>query len=97
MARTIAIQNSDEVMAMLGTPGAYYRGRWEDVKITGVSKDKEVPLEVRKSLVGLIIPTIFTKEKIEEQTGLKFPVPDQSRLAYTADVISVLDNAGICM
>ena len=94
MARTIAIQNSDEVMAMFGTPGTYYRGKWEDVQITGVSQDEDVPLEVRTALVGLSIPTIFSKESIERQTGATFPIPDGSRLAYCIDVAERLKSAG---
>ena len=94
MARTIAIQNSEEVMAMFGESGTFYRGKWEKVKVTKVGIDEDTPLEVRKSLVGLVIPTIFTKERIEEQTGVTFPIPDESRLAYSLDVISTLNSAG---
>lgn len=94
MARTMRVQGTDEVMAMFGTPGTYYRGKWEDVTITGVNKDKDVPLEVRTALVGLTIPTIFTKEQIEEQTGASFPIPENSRFAYALDVVDVLKSAG---
>lgn len=94
MARTIAIQNSNEVMAMFGKPGTYYRGKWEDVQITGVSQDEDVPLEVRTALIGLTVPTIFTKESIERQTGVSFPIPENSRLAYCIDVAERLKSAG---
>lgn len=94
MARTVAIQNSNEVMAMYGVPGTFYRGKWEKVKVTRVGTDEDTPLEVRKSLVGLVISTIFTKERIEEQTGVTFPIPKESRLAYSPDVIGVLKSAG---
>ena len=50
--------------------------------------------DVTKSLVGLVIPTIFTKEGIEEQTGATFPIPEGSRLAYAPDVIEALNSAG---
>lgn len=94
MSRTIAIGGSDEVMAMLGSPGTYYRGKWQDVRITGVGSDEDTPLNVRESLVGLTVPTIFTKEQIRKQTGKSFDiVPDGARLAYMPDVISVLAKA----
>jgi hypothetical protein len=94
MARTIQIQGSDEVMAMFGTLGTYYRGKWEDVSIIRQSEDEDVPLEVRTALVGLTIPTIFTKESIEKQTGAKFPISERSRFAYCVDVIDALKSAG---
>jgi hypothetical protein len=94
MAKTITIHGTDEVMAELGTPGTFYRGRWEDVKIVEVSEDKDVPLEVRTALLNLTVPTIFTKESIKRQTGADFPIPDGSRLAYCSDVIDVLKKAG---
>ena len=94
MARTIQIQGTDEVMAMFGKIGTYYRGKWENVWITGVSKDKDIPFEIRSSLIGLTIPTIFTKESIEKQTGLKLPIPENSRLAYCVDVAEALESCG---
>ena len=62
--------------------------------VIGVSKDENIPLEVRSGLVGLIVPTIFTKESIEKQTGLTLPIPENSRLAYCVDVVEVLKSAG---
>jgi len=94
MARTIQIQGSDEVMAMFGKPGTYYHGRWENVRITGVSQDEDIPLEVRTALVGKTIPTIFTKKSISEQTGANFQIPDGSKLAYCLDIAEVLRLAG---
>ena len=94
MARTIQVQGTDEVRAVFGKPGTYYRGKWEAVIITGISKDEDVPLEVRTALVGLTIPTIFTKESIERQTGASLPIPENSRLAYCIDVAEVLKSAG---
>ena len=94
MALTVQIQGSDEVMAMFGEQGVYYRGKWENVTITGVSKDEDVPLEIRKCLVGLTVPTIFTKESIEKQTSARFPIPEGSRLAYCIDVAKTLESAG---
>jgi len=95
MSRTIIIHGSDkEVMAMFGQSGHYYRGRWQNVKITGIDDNEEIPLDVRKSLVGLVIPTIFTKEQIESETGKTFPITERSRLAYSQDVISALKKTG---
>jgi len=94
MAQTIQIQGTDEVMVMFGKPGNYYLGKWENVRITGVSKDENIPLEVRRGLVGLIVPTIFTKESIEEQTGLTLPISKNSRLAYCTDVAKALESVG---
>lgn len=90
MARTMAIMGSDEVMAMFGTVGNFYRGKWENIKVTGVGPDEDTPLEVRRSLVGLVISTIFTKESIERQTGANFYIPVGSRLAYSTNVIDML-------
>jgi len=88
------IIGSDEVMAMFGVLGTFYRGKWQKVKVTEVGTDENTPLEVRKSLVGLVVPTIFTKEGIEQQTGATFPIPKGSRLAYSSDVIETLKSAG---
>ena len=93
MARTIFILGSDEVMASFAEPGTFYRGKWQDINIIGVSKDKETPLDIRKSLVGLTIPTIFSKEQLESQR-VKLPIPGNSRLAYVHDVIDTLNTAG---
>lgn len=96
MSRTVMLHGSTngEVLAMFGEPGHFYRGKWVNVRVTGISKDEDTPLEVRKSLVGLIIPTIFTKERIEEQTGAKFPIPEGSRLAYADNVRGILKAKG---
>ena len=91
--RTIIIHGSDEVMAALGTPGTFLRGKWRDVKVTKVGEDKDTPLEVRKSLVGLTIPTIFGKQQLESQ-GVNLGIPNNSRLAYSTDVIDALKSAG---
>ena len=94
MGRTVMIAGSEDVLAMFGSPKTFYRGRWRNVRITGVSEDEDVPIEVRRSLVGLTIPTIFTKERIEEQIGTELPIPNKSILAYSPDVISALESAG---
>ena len=94
MNRTIQIQGTDEVMAMFGEMGVFYRGKWKDVIITKPTEDKDVPLEVRTALVGLTIPTIFTKESIEKQISASFPIPEKSRLAYCIDIIEILKSAG---
>ncbi len=93
-ARIIPIKGSDTVMAVFGKPGIFYKGEWKDVKITNVGTDKDTPLNIRKSLVGLTIPTIFSKEQIESQTKSTFLIPKGSRLAYSTDVITALESAG---
>lgn len=94
MARTITIHGSDEVMAMFVQSGTFYRGKWENIRVTHVGTDENTPLEVRRSLVGLVIPTIFTKEQIEKQIGAEISIPSESRLAYALDVIGALKSAG---
>lgn len=93
MKRTISIYGSDFVLALYLRPGHYYRGKWENVLITGVGKDEDTPLEVRTALVGLTIPTIFTKETVEEQIGVDIQIPEGLRLAYCTDVIDALKSA----
>ncbi len=94
VSRTVRIMGSQDVMAQFGSPETFYRGRWQNVKVTEIGPDEDTPLEVRRSLVGLVVPTIFTKESIEEQTGVEFPIPAGSRLAYTPDVVEALNRAG---
>lgn len=92
MVRTVIIHGSDEVMAMLGSRGTFYRGKWQEIKVTEVGDDKDTPLDVRRSLVGLTIPTIFDKQQLESQ-GINLKIPDNSRIAYSTDVIDVLRDA----
>lgn len=87
------IDGSDEVKATLGSWGTSYRGRWQNVRVIKVGKDENTPLEVRKSLVGLIIPTIFDGQQINLQ-GIDIGIPDNSRLAYASSVIDALRSAG---
>lgn len=87
--RTIEIRNSDEVLAMLGTSGVFYRGKWQDVVITKVGEDENTPLSVRESLVGLTIPTIFGQKQLESQ-GVNLPICYGSRLAYADSVVNAL-------
>ena len=90
--KTIPIGNSEEVFAALGTPGTFYRGKWQGIKITQIGKDDDVPFEVRKSLVGLIVPTIFGKSQLELQ-GVDLHLPDNSRLSYCMDIVESLKSA----
>jgi len=100
--RTTAVPKSEEVMAMFIEPMVSYRGKWQDIKITKVSGDEDLisralsDLESRrKSLVGLTIPTIFSKEQLESQEAeLPNKISDNSRLAYVPDVVNVLETAG---
>ena len=95
MPGTIMIHGSDgEVMAQLGSPGEFFRGKWVNVKITEVCSDEDVPLAVREALVGAVIPTIFTIEQIKNQAGTDFDLQPDARLAYASDVIDFLKNIG---
>ena len=86
--------NDDEVYAACGAPNIFLRTRREKIRVTGVATDEHTPLVVRESLVGLVIPTIFTKEGLEWQIGSMLPIPNGSRLSYAPVVISVLKSAG---
>ena len=90
---TITIHGSDEVMAALSDLGTFYRGKWQDVQIKDVSEDEDTPLNVRKSLVGLTVPTIFGKEQLGLQ-GVNLQIPENSRLTYVPEVVDVLKSAG---
>jgi len=90
--RTIIIHGSDEVMAMLGSQGTFYRGKWQDIRVTKVGEDDDTPLDVRRSLVGLTVPTIFNTEQLGSQ-GVNLEIPNNSRLSYASDVIDVLKDA----
>ena len=63
MVRSFQIEGTDEVMAMFSTPGEYYKGKWEDIRISAVGNNAEVPLEVRIALLGLTISTISLNGK----------------------------------
>ena len=92
MIKTIPIKDSEEVMAELGTQGLFFRTKRENVRITGISNNTNIPLEVRTALVDLVIPTIFTREALERR-GIKFDeCPPGSRFAYCLDVIEVLKS-----
>jgi hypothetical protein len=82
-----------EVMAPFGDYG-YYKGKWENIKVKRIGLDTRTPLEIRKSLVGLVVRTIFTRESIEKQTGQEFLIPPGCRLAYPSDVVKALQDAG---
>jgi len=94
MGHTVSILGSNEVLADFGTSGVFYRGKWQNIKVIKVGPDRDTPLEIRKSLVGLTIATIFTQESIEKQTGATFPIARESRLAYADEVAAVLRSAG---
>ena len=92
--RTTSIPESDEVMAMFADPMVSYRTKWQDVNIVKVGIDERIPSYIRESLVGLTIPTIFSKEKLESQGVELLTIPTNSRFAYVDDVINVLKTAG---
>jgi len=89
---TIIVHGSDGKVRAELLPGTFYEGRWQDVEINDVGPDEDIPLNIRKSLVGLTVPTVFGKEELESQ-GVDLKLPENSRLAYASDVIDVLRSA----
>lgn len=87
------VRVSDEDSFQFGKPGTFRSGKREDVRVTGVGVSEYIPLEIRRSLVGLVVPTVFTKERLVEQ-GEYLDIPDGSRLSYSLDVVRALEEAG---
>jgi hypothetical protein len=80
-------------MAQLGQPGHFFRGKHQKVRVTKVGPDEETPLEVREALVGMILPIIFTQERLAKQ-DVDLGIPKGSALSYGSDVIAALKEAG---
>jgi len=78
--RTMPIAGSDEVMAYFSPERTYLRSRWQDIRVT------EYPT---KSLVGLIVPTIFSVETFWE-SGFSIDFPSGTRFAYAGDIVNAL-------
>jgi len=90
LEKTWPISGSENVKAMFRNQLTVIRGKWIDIRVTGISIDESFPLEGRKSLVGLTFPTIFSTEQVEAQIRESFLLPFESRLAYIEDIIRVL-------
>jgi hypothetical protein len=87
MVGTIIIHGSDgKVMAPIGD-GSFIPGQRQDILITSVIQDEDVPIRVRQSLVGMVISTIFSSEQ------LKGAAPPGSRTAYGSEVVEALQKA----
>ncbi|MCK5616333.1 hypothetical protein KAR91_81480 [Candidatus Pacearchaeota archaeon] len=91
--KTIRVCGSTEKFAEFGCDGIFYEGECQNIVVTSVGEGENMPSDVRRSLVGLILPTFFTKERLREQ-GLKISVSDESRFAYSSDIIRVLESNG---
>ena len=88
MIGTIAIAGtSEEVMAPLGLAGTFIKGKRQAILVTGVGFDKQTPLIIRESLVGLQISCIFTKKQIGERFD---QIPSGALIAYCSEIIETL-------
>lgn len=87
MVPTLKSDEPSVVLAPVGG-GRYARGARHNILIIAPSQDADVPLPIRRALVGLIIPTIFDSEQAE---GV---VPRGCRIAYAEDVAEALQEAG---
>lgn len=88
MVGTIVIHNSDgEVLAPIGR-GEFIAAKRVDIRIVQTPQDEDVPLNIRKAMVGTVIPTIFSSEQ------LNGAAPPGSRIAYGSEVVETLEKAG---
>lgn len=70
--------------------GRKITGTLINIRVTSVSSDESVPLNIREALVGLHVPTIFSKV----DAGKELPqLPQGSRAAYVHEVVRVLRDA----
>ncbi|MEK6860256.1 MAG: hypothetical protein AABX54_05580 [Nanoarchaeota archaeon] len=92
---TIAIMGSKNVMAPWGLEhaGTFFEGRWQKIRVTGISTDTDSPESVRRGLVGLVVPTIFTYMQMKKAVGDGLNIPKGMRFSYVPDVIDVLMSA----
>ncbi len=87
MVPTLKSDEPGIVLAPVGG-GRYARGTRHNILVIAPSQDADLPLPIRRALVGLIIPTIFDWEQAE---GI---VPYGCRIAYAEDIVEVLEKAG---
>ncbi len=84
MVPTIIVHGSDgKVMAPLGR-GEFLMAKPEEVIVSSVINDPEIPLSVREALVGLKVRAMFTAEQ------LNGAVPEGSRVCYVEDLAESL-------
>lgn len=86
--RTTPIVGSNEVSAPILDGTTFIRGRRVAIKVTGVGRDTNTPLTIRRALVGLEISTIFSWQQMPKAT--RRTIPEGSRLAYVMEVIERL-------
>lgn len=65
-----------------------------NIRITGVDKDGNVPLEIQRELVGMTLSAVYTKEQAE-QVGVN-GLPEGCRLALASEVVMALRVKGKC-
>ncbi len=96
MMPTITIHGSGgEVFVPFGGMGIFIRGKRFEVKVTGLSSDPNIPLEVREEMVGLIFSAVLTgKQVIEQCGGSRFASLEGASLAYARDVCEHLEKLG---
>ena len=88
MVPTIQITDSDgTVLAPIGN-SSFVPTRRRDVLIVRPSPDEDLPLHIREALVGMVISTIFGPGQLNGK------VPPGGRVAYGADVVEALTEAG---
>lgn len=85
--RTTPIFGSKEVSAPILDGTTFIRGRRVAIKVTGVGRDTDTPLTIRRALVGLEISTIFNWQQMPKT---KYTNPEGSRAAYVMEVIERL-------
>jgi len=87
MVGTIIVHGSGGNVLAPVCGGKFIEGRREDVLVTAVSDDEDLPLHIRQAFVGLTISTIFSSEQLN---GV---VPTGSRVAYASEVAEALTAA----
>jgi hypothetical protein len=68
--------------------GQLIPGKRQDILVTAICKDEDVPLEVRKAFVGMRISTMFSSEQLDGAA------PPGSRTAYGEEVVEALEREG---
>lgn len=95
MIETFPIEGTPYVMAPYHDAKNLIRGQRAYVQVTYLKLEGERLLLPRQALVGLIVPTIFTKEQVAAQDiECAKMIPIGARLAYLGDVSETLDQAG---
>jgi hypothetical protein len=50
----------------------FYKGIWESIKVTKVGPDINTPIEIRKSLVGLVVKLSLQKKALKSRQEKNF-------------------------